>query len=736
MAQTNLEQGLIAPSPTGSESFRPDIEGMRAVAVLLIMLYHSGIPVIPGGYVGVDVFFVISGFLITGLLVRELEASGTIDRARFYARRIRRLLPAAALVLAAVAILTFVALPKLRWMSVASDIQWSALYAVNWRFAGQAVDYLASEEAASPLQHFWSLAVEEQFYLVWPLLLLGLVRFARRDHLRRSLLIGLVALAIPSLIWSIYETGVAPGRAFFISTTRIWELSVGGALAILAPAVMRLPARLATPLAAIGGLGVLVAALTFDTATSFPGWAAALPVLATAAIIAAGTVAPENHVARALGLRPAQHVGALSYSLYLWHWPFVVIALARWGPLAAWQGAAVVAASSIPAVVSYRLVERRIRYSNAFITPPRRGLLYGAALTAIGLVIAATLTAAVPDRSTPAITAPPPTITAPEPLPTTTTTAAATTTSSSTTTSVTTTAAPTTTTIAVIGPIQPETALQLTAASLTPDPLDAGADLPAVYGDDCHQDQLDPQVVSCIYGDPDPDFQVAIVGDSHAAMWVPTLRGIAEQQGWEIRTITKSNCQLADVVIANGPQQVPYTNCVEWNETVINELIISRPDLVVVAGRFWPVLVTDTGLLDGEDRNAALAAGLASSWSKLTSEGLRLVAVQDVPYPEINVAECVVDHLSDLAECAVDRNAVMDGNTSHRAAAAELGVGLIDLTNQICFADICPAVIDNVLVWRDTHHLTATYARLLADAFAAQLQEFAPELFQPRTVTE
>jgi hypothetical protein len=516
-----------------------------------------------------------------------------------------------------------------------------------------------------------------------------------------------------------------------VSTTRIWELAVGGALAILAPTVVRMPARLAGALAALGGIGILVAAFTFDATTPFPGSAALLPVSATAAIIAAGVAAPNNPVSRALGVRPAQQVGALSYSLYLWHWPFLVVALATWGPLTPWQGAAAVAASAFPAVVAYRLVEHRTRYSDAFITPPQRGLVYGAGLTAVGLVVAGTLAAAVPERSTPAAPATAPTTAAPESI--TTTTAAAMT-------SPTTTAAPatttTTTTIAVVGPIQPGTTLQATAGSLTPDPLESRADLPAVYGDGCHQDQSNPEILSCLYGDPNSAVQVAIVGDSHAAMWVPTVRAIAEQHGWQVRTLTKSNCQLADVVIANGPQQAPYNNCVDWNANVIADLAATRPSLTIVAGRFWPVLVTDQGLVDGAKRNAALAAGLTSSWYKLSSKGLELMAVRDVPYPEMDVAECVVEHLSDLAACAVDRTEAMAGNMSHGTAAAALGIGLIDLTDQICFTDRCPAVIDDVLVWRDTHHLTATYARLLADAFAAQLQEFAPELFPPHTVPE
>jgi peptidoglycan/LPS O-acetylase OafA/YrhL len=720
---------------TGSDHFRPDIEGLRAIAVVLVMLFHSGIPIFSGGYVGVDVFFVISGFLITGLLLREIERSGGADLGRFYARRIRRLLPATALVLAATAALTLLTLPATRWMSISRDIRWSALYAVNWRFAERAVDYLAADEAASPLQHFWSLSVEEQFYLVWPLLLLAASYLAVRRgwRLRPTLLLGLGAVGLTSFAWSVSLTGSEPGRAFFVSTTRVWELALGGCIAIVAPMIGRMPTRIAALLAIAGTGGILGAGLTFDELTAFPGSAAALPVVATALVIGAGISSSNTAVARILGLAQMRLIGAMSYSLYLWHWPLLVMADANWGPLSAWQGAAVVAISFVPAYLSYQYVERRWRYSDTFITPPQRGLRIGAILTVIGLGAGIAVAIALPDEPAAAsaeieLAAPttqpsaPPEATAPltetipptEPPATTVTTAAP---------------DPEPVEEIVVGPIQSDTVLQLVAGRLRPDPLNARDDLPAVYGEACHQNQRDPEVLSCTYGDAASPLRVAIVGDSHAAMWVPTLRLIAEQQQWQLRTITKSNCQLADVVIANGERQLPYENCVEWNNNVIEELLTTRPDLVLVTGRFWPTLVGEDGLVNGTARESALAAGLTRTWSAMAADGLTVVAIHDVPYPAVDVAECVSENRANLEACAMDRNDIMAENTPHAVAADQAEIGLVDLTGQICIDDVCPAVIDNILVWRDTHHLSATYARLLADALAEQLRELAPDMF-------
>ncbi|MCW2853067.1 MAG: acyltransferase, partial [Nocardioides sp.] len=267
--------------------FRPDIEGLRAVAVLSVLIYHAGLAWVPGGYVGVDVFFVISGFLITSLMVREVERTGRLGLTGFWARRARRLLPASTLVLVFSAVVAFAVLPVNTRRDFGGDIVAAAGYVVNWRLGLRAVDYLAENVGASPVQHYWSLAVEEQFYVVWPLLIAAMVTMFR-TRWRPALLVGIAVITLASFVFTLSYAAEQPGLAFFVSTTRIWELGVGALLALALPALVRLPA------AALGVLGwaglalVAYAALVLDETTRWPGTATLLPVLGTAAAILAG----------------------------------------------------------------------------------------------------------------------------------------------------------------------------------------------------------------------------------------------------------------------------------------------------------------------------------------------------------------------------------------------------------------------------------------------------------------
>ncbi|HEU4894901.1 MAG TPA: acyltransferase, partial [Acidimicrobiia bacterium] len=323
--------------------FRLDIEGMRALAVIAVLLFHGSVPWAEGGYVGVDVFFVISGFLITGLLLREMETTGGVQLSRFYARRARRLLPASFLTLAATAVMTLLVLPANRWASIAGDLSASALYVVNWRLAGRSVDYLAADTAASPVQHFWSLSVEEQFYAVWPLLmiLVGVKLFSRSRGLALKATLG--AVFVLSFVWSVWYTGSSPGEAYFATTTRLWELALGGGLALSQNSLRRLPRPAAEGLAIAGVSAICLAVLTYGPSTSFPSFTALLPTVGAAALIAAGTAHPETTVGRALSLKPLVWIGGLSYSIYLFHWPMVVGAEAIFGqPLSPLVGIAVV----------------------------------------------------------------------------------------------------------------------------------------------------------------------------------------------------------------------------------------------------------------------------------------------------------------------------------------------------------------------------------------------------------
>ncbi|MEV4343673.1 acyltransferase [Actinoplanes sp. NPDC049596] len=355
------------PAPAGSAPvFRPDIEGLRAVAILLVVLFHAGVPGVAGGYVGVDVFFVISGFLITSLMLRELAESGRISLFAFYARRCRRLLPAAALVLVTVVLAGYHWLGFLRGDDIGTDATWAALFMANFRFAGQGVDYLASQSAPSPVLHFWSLAVEEQFYLVWPIALVLLLWLGFRWALPYWLT-GAVILSLA------YAIGQPTTWSFFSPVARAWELGLGCLLGLAAGRLRLIPYRVASTMAAVGLALIVIAALTFDEQTQFPSYAAALPAGAAVLVLAGRGDA-------LLGSRPLRWLGRLSYSLYLWHWPVLVIAAQAYGgPLPARARAALVLVSLGLAVTTYVCVEDPIRRNRRL----KRSHLLSLALAAV-----------------------------------------------------------------------------------------------------------------------------------------------------------------------------------------------------------------------------------------------------------------------------------------------------------------------------------------------------------------
>src|SRR5687768_9708620 len=326
MSGAGLSEVSTEPSPAArgsADRFRPDLEGLRAIAVLLVLLYHAGVAAFGGGYVGVDVFFVLSGFLITGLIVRELEATGSIGLAAFYARRARRLLPAAALALAVTVIASAILLPSLRVGDVAVDAAAAALYVSNIRFAVQATDYLQASQAPSPLLHYWSLGVEEQFYLFWPALLLLATRLGWGSIPRLALMVGVVSAG--SFVLSLVLTQVSAPWAFYSLPTRAWELGIGALIALAALRSVALPPSAAVA-SGIAGVAMIVAAGTFiDTSTPFPGTAALLPTAGAGLVIVAGLGTRLPVPSRILTVAPLRWLGRISYSLYLWHWPIIVI---------------------------------------------------------------------------------------------------------------------------------------------------------------------------------------------------------------------------------------------------------------------------------------------------------------------------------------------------------------------------------------------------------------------------
>src|SRR4051812_7000989 len=337
---------------------RDDIQGLRALAVLLVVLGHARVPFLGGGFVGVDVFFVLSGFLITGLLLAEAERNGSISLVDFYVRRARRILPAAALTLVATALASLVLLNFVRARTAVGDSVHAAAFSANFRFAARGVDYFAQTDPPSPFLHFWSLSVEEQFYFVWPLLLSAtLVVGARR---RKVLFAVLAALVAASLAWSVHATAAEPAAAYFSPFTRGWELGLGAGLAVAAPLLERVPSAVRLVAGWAGLLAVATAATCFSDATPVPGFAALLPTAGAALAVVAGMGAAQSRLAagRALSLRPLGFAGDRSYAYYLWHWPVLILATEYAGhelPLAT-RLALLVAAFAL-ACVSYALLE-------------------------------------------------------------------------------------------------------------------------------------------------------------------------------------------------------------------------------------------------------------------------------------------------------------------------------------------------------------------------------------------
>jgi peptidoglycan/LPS O-acetylase OafA/YrhL len=378
-----------ADSSASGRKFRPDVEGLRALAILLVVLYHANVPGVRGGFVGVDVFFVISGFLITGLLVSEAGRSGRVSILRFYARRARRILPAATLVIILTVLASYHYLGFLVGNQVADDGKWATVFLANIHFASLGTNYFSSEVPPSPLQHMWSLSVEEQFYAVWPLLVLLVTAAARRFSLRVCLGAVLGVIIVASFAWSVIETDQNGVWAYFSPLTRGWELAAGGLVAVAAPLVERIPRMVAIALGGIGLIGVIVSGTTYSSHTTYPGAAVALPVLGTAAVIVAGSAVAGSGVELLLRLRPVQWLGARSYSLYLWHWPFLVIAAEHAGKtLSVGQNLLWVLAALGASMISYRLIENPVRRAGVLIKRPVVSIALGLCLIGASLGVA------------------------------------------------------------------------------------------------------------------------------------------------------------------------------------------------------------------------------------------------------------------------------------------------------------------------------------------------------------
>ena len=676
--------------PKGGAGFRPDIEGLRAVAILTVLAHHAGLP-LPGGFVGVDVFFVISGFLITGLLVNELWSTGTVSWVRFVGRRIRRLLPAAVLVLVATSLVSFLVVPGLRRRDIAVDIAAAAAYVVNWVLARREVDYLASDIRPSPVQHYWSLAVEEQFYVVWPLLLIVVALLVRRPS-RRVVATALGLLVVSSLVWSVWFSHTSPQPAFFTTTTRVWELGLGALLAVALAGRDR-PATPARGSAALGWGALVVlgaVAVALPEGIEWPGAWALLPTVPTAVLIWAGWQGAHHGPVRLLGTRAMVWIGGLSYSIYLWHWPFII--LGEWtadavdATLPSWGKAALALASVGPAWLSWRFVETPIHHGPWLRDRPRALLASGLALSLVGVLAALPL---LPLRS-PFETTPPGGRMPP---------------------------------VSELGAATMRLDQPLAAVDdpgwVTPDPLTSGEDRPEADVDRCQVPVAVSEPVACTFGDPDGATTVALVGDSKAMQWLPALQEAATTRGWRIVTWGKSSCAFAASPATEAG--TVYPECDTWNDAVVGALREDPPDVVVTSG-----VATQAWTGSGTARRP-LVEGYAARWRSLADGGVPVVVVGDSPISPDDLDICAARHPRELTRCVFPGVPAIAGGglpvQREAAAGAGSGVALLDLTAWVCPEEVCPVVIGHVAVHREGDHVTATYAATLAPQVARAVDD-------------
>jgi len=368
--------------------FRPDIQAMRALAVLLVVFYHAGIPGVHGGFLGVDVFFVISGFVITNVLLRERTSKGTASIPGFYSRRIRRILPAATVVLIATIFATYHWLGYITGATNADDAKYVAAFVSNLHFASVGTQYFAATSPPSTLQQFWSLAVEEQFYLVWPLVFLVLTLPWRAFSPVVRLVSLLFLVIVVSLAWCVIETSQSAVLAFFSPLTRAWELALGALLAVIGPYLRRRSPRLGLLLASLGLIVVLMCTWFYSSATLWPGSAAIIPVFATGMIIAGGTLRGPDVFGRILKFPPVQWTGNISYSLYLVHWPVIVIATQyAITPLPLHSELELVALSVALSAVLYYMIENPIRKSKWLANRRATTFAFGALLIGLSFAV-------------------------------------------------------------------------------------------------------------------------------------------------------------------------------------------------------------------------------------------------------------------------------------------------------------------------------------------------------------
>lgn len=642
--------------------YRADIEGLRAIAILLVIGAHAAVPGFSGGFVGVDIFFVLSGFLITGLLVQEVVDTGSLQFANFYLRRLRRLFPALLVMLIGSSFMAALILAPTAQMTQATTGLSVVAWLSNVHFAFSKLDYFAPGNETNIFLHTWSLGVEEQFYLAWPALIYMMLRNAGAPSLGR-LRLSVVLLGVCSLIACVPLTYRQPQLAFYMMPLRAWQFALGAWvwLAFRTEAGWLSGRCSAGATAAVlGGLGLILlfaAGCLLDAEKPYPGFYALVPSLGAAMVIASGSGSRGTFVQRMLSLPGLQVIGRVSYSWYLWHWPILLLGHSLTGSNDPVHRLIYVLVSLVLAVASYRFVESPARHQYWWLRHQRLaiyGCLAVMALVAMGSLQWFAYAAGMVHR-----------------------------------------------------PEQKRVAL-------------SRGDAPIIYPMGCddwyHSDQIKP----CTFGDEHAEHTALLLGDSIAGQWVPALTELFVRPGWRLVVLTKSSCPMVDQPYFYPRIGRIYTECETWRRSILNAVGTLKPDVVFISS-------SDSSLFTDEQ----WMIGSLHVMQPLSKVARQVYVLRATPHLPFDGPDCLAEHalrpkwLRDDHDCSA---VVDDARSGHiyamlqRAASGFGNVHVVDMDDEICPGEVCRASEGNEIVFRDSQHLTATFAASLAEALSGKLQ--------------
>jgi peptidoglycan/LPS O-acetylase OafA/YrhL len=686
--------------------YRHDLDGLRGVAIALVAVFHVWFGRVSGG---VDVFLVLSGFFFGSRLLRNALTPGLpMSPVREVTRLVRRLLPALVVVLAAAAVMTILVQPETRWEAFADQSLASLGYYQNWELSNTASDYLRAGETVSPLQHIWSMSVQGQFYIALLLIVFLLTFLLRRPlgkHLRTFFIVVLSALTIASFVYAIIAHQADQTTAYYNSFARAWELLLGAVAGALV-GYIRLPMWVRALMATVGLAAIVSCGWLINGVEEFPGPWALVPVGATMLmILAAANMSADPRTrgrmplpSRILAWKPFVTLGAMAYSLYLWHWPLLIFWLSYTGHEHAnlVDGAVILLISGVLAYLTMRFVEEPLRYRPRAAAPQaikvswrkrlrRPTIALGSTVVLLGVALTATSftwrehvtverasgkeLSGLSSRDYPGARA-----------------------------------------------LLNEA--KVPKLPMRPTVLEAKEDLPQSTTDGCISDFSNVGIINCTYGDQSATRTIALAGGSHAEHWITALDLLGRMHGFKVVTYLKMGCPLTteEVPLVMGSNR-EYPNCHTWNERVMKKLISDRPDFVFTTStRPWNIKAGDV-----------MPATYIGIWQTLSDNNIPILAMRDTPWildedrEPFLPADCLADG-GDATSCGMKRSeALSDHNPTLDFVERFPLLKPLDLSDAVCRDDLCRAAEGNVLMYHDSHHLTATYMRSMANELGRQI---------------